>query len=44
MSSFLSEFITDQDKAFDVSRTTDPKKYKRGTLSDQEDRSLLGSD
>ncbi len=34
MSSFLSEFITDQDQAFDVSRTTDPKKYKRGTLAD----------
>ena len=34
MSSFLSEFITDQDKAFDISRTADPKKYKRGTVED----------
>ena len=34
MSSFLSEFITDQDKAFDISRTADPKKYKRGTAED----------
>ena len=34
MSNFLSEFITDQDKAFDISRTADPKKYKRGTLAD----------
>lgn len=34
MSSLLSEFITDQDKAFDITTTTDPKKYKRGTLED----------
>ena len=34
MSNFLSEFITDQDKEFDVTTTTAPKKYKRGTLSD----------
>lgn len=34
MSSLLSEFITDQDQAFDITTTTDPKKYKRGTLSD----------
>lgn len=34
MSSLLSEFITDQDQAFDTTTTTDPKKYKRGTLSD----------
>lgn len=34
MSNFLSEFITDQDQAFDITTTTDPKKYKRGTLSD----------
>lgn len=34
MSSLLSEFITDQDQAFDITTTTDTKKYKRGMLSD----------
>lgn len=30
----LSEFITEQDQAFDETKLTDPKKFKRGTLSD----------
>lgn len=30
----LSEFITEQDQAFDTTTITDPKKYKRGTLLD----------
>ncbi|WMG20059.1 hypothetical protein [Acinetobacter johnsonii] len=30
----LSEFITEQDQAFDETKLTDPRKFKRGTLSD----------
>lgn len=30
----LSEFITEQDQAFDETKLTDPKKYKPGALSD----------
>lgn len=30
----LSEFITEQDQAFDETKLTDPKKYKRGALAD----------
>lgn len=30
----LSEFITEQDLAFDQTKLTDPKKYKRGPLAD----------
>ncbi|MGO3920806.1 phage tail tip lysozyme [Acinetobacter venetianus] len=30
----LSEFITEQDLAFDETKLTDPKKFKRGTLAD----------
>ncbi|WP_168379777.1 hypothetical protein [Acinetobacter cumulans] len=30
----LSEFITEQDQAFDETKLTNPQKFKRGTLSD----------
>ena len=30
----LSEFITEQDQAFDETKLTDPRKFKRGTFSD----------
>ena len=30
----LSEFITEQDQAFDETKLTDPRKFKRGTISD----------
>lgn len=30
----LSEFLTEQDQAFDETKLTDPRKYKLGTLSD----------
>lgn len=30
----LSEFITEQDQAFDKTKLTDPKKFKRGAVAD----------
>lgn len=30
----LSEFLTEQDQAFDETKLTDPRKYKRGTVED----------